>query len=111
MFRHRCQPDGIRQAEPQGRNKPAVTLTAAMDKLEELLGEAGYATLRQIETMQVLEGISQRSLYNARKELALQTVSIGKNEKRETWWLRPDVDPEKFRLEHTPPPEQLEIPT
>lgn len=103
--------DIIRQAEPQGRNKPAVTLTAAMDKLEELLGEDGYATLRQIEAMQVLEGISQRSLYNARKELALQTVSIGKNEKRETWWLRPDVDPEKFRLEHIPPPEQLEIPT
>ena len=88
-----------------------MTLTAAMDKLEELLGEDGYATLRQIETMQVLEGISQRSLYNARKELALQTVSIGQPPNRETWWLRPDVDPEKFRLEHTPPPEQLEIPT
>lgn len=45
--------DIIKQAEPQGRNKPAVTLTAAMDKLEELLGKDGYATLRQIETMQI----------------------------------------------------------
>lgn len=67
--------DIIKQAA-QTRSKPAATLTATMAKLEELLGDEGWATLEQVETWQTLEGISQRTLYNARKELALKTVSI-----------------------------------
>ena len=101
--------DDIISQAAQSRNKPAVTLTEAMRKLDELLGEENAATLEQVETLQTLEGISQRTLYNARKELALQTVSIGKPPDRKTWWVRPDVDVEWFKALHSPPPEQMEI--
>lgn len=103
--------DIVKQAEVKTRNKPAVTLTAAMNKLEELLGPDGFATLEQVETMQTLEGIAKSTLYSARKELALQSVSIGQPPDRKTWWLRSDVDAEKFKFEHTPPPEQMKIST
>lgn len=99
--------DIIKQAA-QGRNKPAVTLTATMDRLEELLGNEGWATLKQVETWQTLEGIAKSTLYNARKELALKTVHIGKPPNRTTWWLRPDIDVDLFKAIHTPDPEPLE---
>ena len=98
----------------QSRNKPAVTLTEAMRKLDELLGEENAATLEQVETLQTLEGISQTTLYRARQELALKTVSIGKPPARKTWWVRYDVDVEWFKVIHTPdlePMEQLELST
>lgn len=100
--------DIIKQSAEQTRNKPAATLTATMAKLEELLGDEGWATLAQVETWQTLEGISQRTLYNARKELALKTVSIGQPPNRTTWWLRSDVDMEWFKTIHTPNPEPME---
>lgn len=104
--------DDIIKQSTQGRDKPAATLTATMAKLVELLGPEGWATLEQVETWQTLEGISQRTLYNARKELALKTVSIGKPPNRKTWWLRSDVDAEWLKAIHTSdaePPEQLEL--
>ena len=81
-----------------------------MDKLEELLGDEGWATLEQVETWQTLEGIAKSTLYNARKELALQTVSIGKPPHRTTWWLRSDVDVNWFKSIHTPAQEPTEQP-
>lgn len=106
--------DDIIKQSTQGRDKPAATLTAIMAKLEELLGPEGWATLEQVETWQTLEGIAKSTLYNARKELALQTASIGKPPNRKTWWLRSDVDMEWFKAIHTPdaePTEQLELST
>lgn len=102
--------DIIKQSAEQTRNKPAATLTATMDKLEELLGDEGWATLEQVETWQTLEGIAKSTLYNARKELALQTVSIGKPPHRTTWWLRSDVDVNWFKSIHTPAQEPTEQP-
>lgn len=99
--------DIVRQGQPGARAKPAVTLTEARKQLEELLGPEGFATLEQVESLQVLCGISQRTFYNAKKELALQTVSIGQPPNRKTWWLLPEVDATKFKQEHTPPPEQM----
>ena len=106
--------DDIISQAAQSRNKPAVTLTEAMRKLDELLGEENAATLEQVETLQTLEGISQTTLYRARQELALKTVSIGKPPDRKTWWVRYDVDVEWFKVIHTPdlePMEQLELST
>ena len=106
--------DDIISQAAQSRNKPAVTLTEAMRKLDELLGEENAATLEQVETLQTLEGISQTTLYRARQELALKTVSIGMPPDRKTWWVRYDVDVEWFKVIHTPdlePMEQLELST
>lgn len=100
--------DIVRQFHPGARLKPAVTLTAARKQLEELLKD-GSATLEEVEQLQELAGISRGTLYNARKEMAIQTVSIGKPPNRKTYWLLPEIDAAKFREEHTPPPEQLTL--
>lgn len=99
--------DIVKQAQPGARAKPSVTLTQARRMLEELLGPEGCATLEQVENLQVGEGISQRTFYRAKAEMALQTISIGKPPKRQTWWLLPEIDAGKFKAEHAPPPEQM----
>ena len=99
--------DIVKQAQPGARAKPSVTLTQARRMLEELLGPEGCATLEQVESLQVGAGISQRTFYNAKREMALQTISIGKPPKRQTWWLLPEIDAGKFKAEHAPPPEQM----
>ena len=58
------------------RNKPAVTLTEAMDALGGLLGEDGFATIDQVETLKNAAGFSKNTLYRAKSELALHSVSI-----------------------------------
>ena len=90
----------------KGRDKPAPTLTDAMDALSGLLGEDGFATVQQVETLQKASGISQRTMYSAKSELALHSVSIGKPPHRTTYWTDPDLDIAKFKFDHTPPPEQ-----
>ena len=100
--------DIVRQFQPGARMKPAVTLTAARKQLEEVMKD-GSATLEEIEQLQVLAGISRGTLYNARKEMAIQTVAIGQPPNRKTYWLLPEVDAAKFREDHTPPPEQLTL--
>lgn len=88
------------------RNKPAVTLTKVMNRLEELLDQEGAAALADIEAFAAMEGISQRTLYNAKMKLNLQSVSIGQPPNRKTWWVSPGTDLAKFKEAHTPPPVQ-----
>lgn len=103
--------DIVKQSEDgRGRNKPAVTLTSAIKQLEELLWAGGYATMEQVDTLQAAAGISHGTMVSARKELGLKKVSIGQPPNRKNWWLMPDVDIDKFKLEHTPAPEQTAIP-
>lgn len=99
----------VKAAAPASRVRQAVTLTDAMRQLDELLGEEGGATLEQVEALQTLAGISKSTLYNARRELDLKTVSIGQPPNRKTWWVRPDMDVEWFKVTHTEdePAEQL----
>lgn len=104
--------DIVKQSEEKrGRSKPATTLTGAIKQLEELLWTEGYATMEQVDTLQVSAGISAGTMSTARKELGLKKVSIGQPPHRKNWWVMPDVDIEKFKLEHTPPPEQMKIST
>lgn len=104
--------DIVKQSEEKrGRAKPATTLTGAIKQLEELLWTEGYATMEQVDTLQVSAGISAGTMSAARKELGLKKVSIGQPPHRKNWWVMPDVDIEKFKLEHTPPPEQMKIST
>lgn len=88
------------------RNKPAVTLTKAINRLEELLDQEGAIALEDIEALEVMEGISKRTMYNAKKKLNLQSVLIGQPPNRKTWWVSPGTDLAKFKEAHTPPPVQ-----
>lgn len=91
------------------RNKPAITLTEAINALGGLLGEDGFATIEQIETLKNAAGISKSTMYNAKSELALHSVSIGQPPHRKTYWVDPDLDIAKFKFDHTPPPLQEKL--
>lgn len=92
--------DILRQGDGRGKNKPAITLSNAVSQLENLLGPEGCATLEQVDALQSGAGMSQRTMYNARRELALQSVYVGQPPNRKTWWVRPDVDIAKFKAAH-----------
>ena len=81
------------------RNKPSVCKEEAADALLDLLGEEGYVTLDDVQTLQYAMGFSERTLYNAKKDLALESVSLGFGKTKKTWWIAPDVDKEKFIME------------
>lgn len=89
--------DDIIKHSAAARNKPAVTLTNAMQLLQNLMEPDGYASLEDVEKLQAVAGIAKSTLYDARKELAIRSVSIGQPPNRKTWWLRYDVDAEKFK--------------
>jgi len=90
--------DIIKQSEGK-RKKAAVTLTAAVNHLNELLYGDGVATLEQVERLQETMGVSRGTLYTAKKELAIQSISIGQPPNRKTWWVLPTVDIGKFKAE------------
>lgn len=81
------------------RRKPSVCKEEAADALLELLGEDGYVTLDDVQTLQYAMGFSERTLYRAKDDLALKSVTLGFGKTKKTWWLTPDVDKEKFILE------------
>lgn len=100
--------DDVLHAKAKTRNKPAVTLTNAMQLLNNLLGETGAAPLEEVENLQTSAEISQRTMYNAKNELELQTVRIGRPPHRHVWWISPETDKEKFIEAHKPISEQNE---
>ena len=93
--------DDIIKQSATARNKPAVTLSNAMQLLQNIMEPDGYATLENVEALQAGAGISNGTLYNARKELAIKSISIGQPPNRKTWWLRYDVDVEKFKRDRS----------
>lgn len=90
--------DIIKQSEGK-RKKTAVTLTATVNHLNELLYGDGVATLEQVERLQEILGVSRTTLYTAKGELAIKSVSIGQPPNRKTWWVLPTVDIGKFKAE------------
>lgn len=94
--------DDILNVKKGSRDKPSVTKDEATDELLELLGEKGYAKLEDIQAMQEYIGCSRPTLYRAKQDLVLDTVSMGYSKNKVTYWLAPDVDKEKFKEEHRP---------
>ena len=79
------------------RGKPRHTLDETMEMLGELLGVEGSAKLKDIQSWQRANGVSEKTLYRAKSELALQTLQVGFSNNKETWWLDPDIDKEEFK--------------
>lgn len=95
--------DDILNPRKVGRDKPSVTKDQATEELLQLLGEDGYVELADVKQLREEIGCSERTIYNAKKDLQLDTVSIGYSINKRTYWLSPDVDKEKFREEHNHP--------
>lgn len=99
-------PKGVKKSRDGRKEKPADTLEEAVNALSELIGEDGYCTTEQAETLRLASGYSERTMRRAKKELELETVRIGFGDKMVVYWLAPDVDRDAFRQDHTPLPEQ-----
>lgn len=100
--------DDVLHAKAKTRNKTAVTLTNAMELLENLLGADGAATLEQVEELQASEEISRATMYRAKDELAIQSVQIGRPPHRHAWWISASTDKAAFIESHKKPLEQAE---
>lgn len=79
------------------RNKPAIALREAIDGLQEFVGDHRAVRLDDVQAWAQERGISRGTLYNAKKELALQTVRVGYSSDMVTWWLDPEMDREEFK--------------
>ena len=64
------------------RDKPAMSLDKAKDFLLDILSETGYADLDEIR----MSGISNGTLYNAKKELGIGSISTGYGFDKRAWW-------------------------
>ena len=94
------EPDDVVQAKKDGsRNKPSVCRDEAINLLQEMLGEPGYCRLEEIQAAAAMQGISERTLQRAKKELFLKSLSVGYSSNKTTWWLYPGVDKETVKKE------------
>lgn len=109
VYDERCELDvddiiSSRQSAPQ--KAQTAPLLEAMRQLQELAEPEGGTTVEKATTLQILSGWSERTLYRAKKELGLKSLRIGPPSERTTWWLLPDTDVARFKLDHGPKPEQ-----
>ncbi len=79
------------------RDKPSARLDDAAQQLSNLLGDKGWADLDDIHALQNEAGISKGTLYNAKDELGLTTLSIGFGGIKKTYWLSSCIDKQQFK--------------
>lgn len=79
--------DIVRQGQSGARANPALTLTEARKQLEALLGPEGFATLEQVESLQVLCGISQRTFYNLHIFILQSSENLAFNQVNQTAFI------------------------
>lgn len=79
------------------RDKPSARLDDAAQQLNDLLGDKGWADLDDIHALQSEYDISKSTLYNAKKELRLKSVSCCFGSIKKSYWLLPGIDTEQFR--------------
>lgn len=79
------------------RDKPSARLDDAAQQLSNLLGDKGWADLVDIHALQSEYDISKSTLYNAKKELQLKSVSCCFGSIKKSYWLLPGIDTEQFR--------------
>ena len=79
------------------RSKPSATKEEAKELLLEIMGDEGYADTKEIFKLAEERGISERTVYNAKKELGIYSHQIGKNATYLSWWTMPDVSKEDSR--------------
>lgn len=89
--------DDILNVKKGTRDKPSVCKEEVVDCLNELIGEKGYARLEEIQTMQEDFGFSKNTLYRARQDLQLESISIGFSKNKVTYWLAPEIDKQQFK--------------
>lgn len=89
--------DDILSAGARTRDKPSAEKDEVKEQLIEIMGDAGAAKLEDIEAMREMGGWSKNTLYRAKDDLCLKSVSIGFSKDKKTYWLLPETDVDEFK--------------
>ncbi len=100
VFEGKCDhsADDVLNPKQKTRDKPSHRLTEAVELLDNLLGEKGWAKFSQVKALQEEYGISYGTINRAEEELGLDTVCIGYNPKI-TYWIDSDIDKTLFKAQ------------
>lgn len=83
-----------------GYSRPAPTLQDVMAALNEELDKEGSISIERARGIQIEMGCGERTIYNAKNALRLQSASKGKDANRKTWWIPENVDRKEFLDAH-----------
>lgn len=89
--------DDILNVKKGSRDKPSICKNEVIDRLNDLIGVDGYAKLDDIQALQEDLGCSKGTLYNAKQNLGLDSVSIGFSKNKVTYWIAPEIDKQQFK--------------
>ncbi|GFI60892.1 DNA repair protein RadA [Clostridiales bacterium] len=102
--------DDILNSRRERKKKEAVSLEEAKSFLIETLGDKEYEKLEVIKAKAEEAGIARQTLYNAKKELNIQSHNIGFGKGKMSWWTINDI--KKEDLPHEPEQTKIsELPT
>ena len=76
----------------ESRKKPSAKLDAVCDDILQLFGEQDYIRIESINDLCEQLECGRNTLYRARDELQIQSVTKGFGKSRSTFWIMPDVD-------------------
>lgn len=88
--------DDILNAPKATRNKPSKKRDALIDDILDLFDGKNYIKIPKLKDLCEQLDCSQNTLYRARDELGIQSISKGYGEDKVTYWLKPDVDRDSF---------------
>ena len=91
--------DDVLNPRKSSREKPSVKLEEAVEFLNDLIGEKGWAELKDIRALQEKYGISKNTMYRAKDELGLKNVSVGFSPKYTYWVDDNEIEIERFKAE------------
>lgn len=91
--------DDVLNPRKNSREKPSVKLEEAVEFLNDLIGEKGWAELKEVQALQEEYGISKNTMYRAKDELNLKNVTVGFSPKYTYWIDASEIDVERFKNE------------
>lgn len=82
----------VQSMKRSGRGKASMSLDGAVSFLSYYLSEKGYAEKSDILDAAKEAGISERTLYNSKKELGVKSLSLGYGVNKKSWWLNEGIN-------------------
>lgn len=97
--------DDVLNPQKPSRGRSGGALNDALTLLGEMLAEEGFALKADIEKAAATAGISQATLYRAKKDMELKSLSFGFSSGKKAWWMLPSVTADDIE-QAQPVPEQ-----
>lgn len=74
------------------KGRPGDMLEEAKALLYDKMGEEGFARRDDIISAALGQGITERTVQRAKKEIGIWHLALGRASSRDTWWLMPGVE-------------------